>query len=411
MNRSPYPIPMETWRNTRIVREINPLTGLFEGDDAGYRDMLTLQHNRSPLVVPNVMIRSSYDGIDEFGDKQDPLPGGLVGGKLVLRETAVRGIELVDQLVYEASDGEFVIAALDGFRSEQRQVAGFTRLLKQQMSVARVTEDNHADSQNIPSFMRCSRIADGTFSWVRVAESPQFQSVLSRLQQDAEFTAGIAQWIMADLDLDLRDVQVHHYEAAIREYLTVSANCGFGHGAGLPLNSECNAHAGGGACDVFVIDKATGKPINLVYFDYTGPEAAIDFMEHDGAYEQYCTAVGQNPLLAQYLRRCGFDDISQFTLHEWEKIRGAIRILYHAAKGAGFTYYSSDHGGENWHLEPGNIIYEPSTGGVVAFEGLTAQLHPNSGNPGHTLQTLGKGAVAVWGGATAHSHARLNFGL
>jgi hypothetical protein len=399
---------MEAWRTTRIDRGINPLTELIEGDDAGYRDMPTLRQNRSPLIVPNVTIRASYDGTDEFGEKQDALPGGLVEGKLVLRETAARGIELLNQLVYEASDGEFAIVALDGFRSEERQAAGFTRLLRQQMSPAGVTEGNHL--QNIPAFMRCSRIADGTFSWVRLAESPRLQSVLSGLQQDAEFTAGIAQWIMADLEIDLGDVQTHHYQSAIREYLTVSANCGFGHGAGLLLNSECNAHAGGGACDVFVFDK-TGKPMNLVYFDYAGPEAGMDFMEHDGAYEQYCTAVGQNPLLAQYLRRCGFDDISKFTLHEWERIRGAIRILYHAARGAGMTYYSSDHGGENWHLEPGNIVYEPSTGGVVAFEGLTAQLHPNSGNPGHTLQTLGKGRMAVWGGATAHSQARLNFGL
>lgn len=400
---------METWRNTRIVREINPLTNLIEGDDAGYRDMLTLQHNRSPLVVPNVTMRPSYDGVDEFGDKQDPLPGGLVDGKLILRETAARGIELVDQLVYEASDGEFLIAALDGFRSEERQAAGFTRLLKQQMSVAGVTADNHLE--NIPAFMRCSRIADGTFSWVRVAATDKFHDVFNQLQSDASFTAALAQWLMQDMQRDLRDLRAQDYVAAIQEYITVTANCGFGPGEGLLLNSECNAHAGGGACDVFVIDKATGKPMNIVPFDYTGPEAAMDFMEHDGAYEQYCTSVGQNPLLAQYFRRLGFEDISQFTLHEWEKIRGAIRILYHAAKGAGFTYYSSEHGGENWHLEPGNIIYEPSTGGVVAFEGLTAQLHPNSGNPGHTLQTLGKGTVAVWGGATAHSHARLNYGL
>lgn len=400
---------MATWRTTGIVRENNPLTSLIEGDDSGYRDMRTLLHNRSPLVVPDVMIRSSYDGIDEFGESQEVLPGGLVDGKLVLRETAARGIELLDQLVYEASQGEFIIAALDGFRSEQRQAAGFTRLLRQQMSAHGVTEGNHL--QNIPAFMRCSRIADGTFSWVRLAESSQFQSVFSRLQQDSGFTASLAQWIMAERNTDLRDVQSHDYEAAIWEYLTVSANCGFGHGTGLPLNSECNAHAGGGACDVFVIDKVTGKPMNIVPFDYAGPEAGMDFMEHDGAYEQYCTAVGQNPLLAQYLRRLGFDDISKFTLHEWERIRGAIRILYHAAKGAGFTYYSSENGGKNWHFESGNIIIEPSTGGVVAFEGLTAGLHPNSGNPGHTLQTLGKEGMAVWGGATAHSHARLNFGL
>lgn len=400
---------MSAWRTTQIVRPNNPLTGLIEGDDAGYRDMLTLQHNRSPLIIPNVIVRPSYDGVDEFGESQDALPGGLAEGKFVLRETAARGIELLDQLVYEASDGEFVIAALDGFRSEKRQAAGFTRLLRHQMSLAGVTEQNHLE--NIPAFMRCSRIADGTFSWVRLATSPQYQLALTQLQKDSGFTAGLAEWLMEDMKTDLRDLRPQDYEEAMREYLIVSANCGFGHGVGLPLNSECNAHAGGGACDVFVIDAKSGKPVNIVYFDYAGPEAGMDFMEYDGAYEQYCATVSKDLLLANYLRRLGFKTPAAFTLSEWDRIRGAIRILYHAAKGAGFTYYSSDHGGENWHLEPGNIIYEPSTGAVVASEALTAQLHPNAGNPGHTLQVLGRKGVAVWGGATAHSIARLNFGL
>lgn len=411
MRRNPYPISMGEWRNARIERPINPITGLVEGDDAGYRNMATLGHNRSPLVIPDVMIRGCYDGTDEYGERRADiaLPGGVEGGKLLLRQTVAFGIQLLDQLVYEASDGEFIVAALDGFRSERRQAAGFTRLLRQQMDLLGVTDGNHVE--RLPDFMRCSRTADGTFSWVRLAASEQLEAAKKQLDEDATFKERLTDWLLADLQMnDIRDLRAQDYMQGVKEYLTVSANSGIGIGGGLALKSECNAHAGGGACDVFVVDRETGKPMNIVPFDYPGPEAGMDFMEGEGAFDRYLAAAEKNPLLKAHLQKLG-TTVSAFSLADWERIREAIRILYHAAKGAGFTYYSSDHGGENWHLEPGNIIYEPSTGGVVAFEALTAELHPDSGNPGHTLQRLGKNAVAVWGGSTAHEIARQNHGL
>ncbi len=405
-----YPVDMSDWRTTPIVRPINSLTGLIEGDDTGYRDMITLKHNRSPLVVPNVLIRASYDGLDEFGEKTPRLPGGLAKGELILRETAARGIELLDQLVFEASDGQFIIAALDGFRSEQRQIAGFNRLLKEQMALIGLTDE--AIPQRIADFMACGGIADGTFSYVKLRPSKAVEEASQRLKNDADLMAQVADFLVRSIESgDIRDLRQGDFEGGITELLTISANYGVGPGAGLPLNSEGNAHAGAAACDVFMIEAATGRPINPVYFDYPGQEAGMDFMEHEGSYEAYLAAVREKPLLRQHLVRLGYTDLDSFTQTEWEYFQGALRILYHAAKGAGFTYYSSEHGGENWHLESGNIIYEPSNGNVVACEGLTASLHPNSGNPGHTLQTLGRKAVAVWGGATAHSLARLNYGL
>lgn len=412
MSRQRYAVDMSAWRTTPIVRSTNPLTGLIEGDDLGYRRMTTLRHNRSPLVVPNVLVRAYYDGDDEWGkyDSATVLPGGLMDRKLVLRETAARGIELLDQLVWEASDGEFIIAALDGFRSEKRQVAGFNRLLRAQMNLIGLTDSDIP--HRIADFMVCGGVADGTFSYVKVAENSLLDRAIDAIKLDADVMKQITDFLVRKLDGggDIRDLRQGDFEYGVLEYLTISANYGLGHGVGLRLNSECNAHAGAGACDVFVIEAATGRPINPVYFDYPGPEAGMDFMEGEGAYERYLAAVQEKPLLRLHLEKLG-ETPEAFTFTQWQYFQGAIRILYHAAKGAGFTYYSSEHGGENWHLEPGNIIYEPSTGGVVASEILTAELHPDSGNPGHTLQTLGKSALAVWGGATAHQLARDKFGL
>ena len=403
MSRFQYPVSMDQWRKTPIQRGINPLTNLVEGDDSGYRQMTTLQINSSPLVVPVVEVRASYDGMNEFGvfHPEIALAGGFSDGKLVLRETAARAIEYLDDLVRQASDNQFKLVALDGFRSGARQSAGFTRLLREQMKVIGLTVNGVSD--RIADFIAAGNIADGTFSWVNLIRSPGFAAAVKRLKANSVFMEQIT-------DFAAKSSQEHFSEQDIDEailtYLTISANSGIGEGGGLELNFECNAHAGGGACDVFVVEVKSGRPINIVPFDYAGDEAGMDFMEREGSYQAYLKAAAEKPELQKHLEKLGYRTPEFFQPSDWSYFQSANRLLYHAAKAIGCTYYSGDVGGENWHLEPGNMVYDPATGDLVACERLTASAYPDSGNPGHTLQKIGKDAIAVWGGKSAHVLAR-----
>ncbi len=408
--RGPYSVSMSEWMKTPIRRSKNPKTGLIEGDDSkclpsnpGYRGISTLKVNPSHLVIPDVPIRSSYDGNNEYGDRRPEiaLPGGFRDGQLMLRETAAQGIELLNQYVSEASDGVYQIAALDGFRSGTRQAAGFTRLLRQQMKLRDLTDTNALT--HLEEFLKAADVADGTFSWVNLATGPQLDAAIVQVKSERH--------LMEQLEAIAAQKVIEHFDPALVEdeiahYLTVGANSGIGHGNGLLLNCENNAHAGGGACDVFVIRTAELLPVNPVPFDYAGPEAGMDFMEKDKNFDAYLQAARSNQQLSNHLSALGFQSVDDFKLSDWNEMRDAIRLLYHASKAIGCTYYSAEVGGENWHLEPGNRVYDPATGDILAFEALTAGLHADSGNPGHTLQVLGPSQYAVWGAKTAHEIAR-----
>jgi hypothetical protein len=389
----PYPIPPERWPDTPIVREINPLTGLIEGDDAGYRKVATLRINDAPLVKPSVLCRPSYDGIDEYGFSRPEiaLPGGLQDGVLVVRETFARDLDDADAILQRVFRGEYTLCALDGFRSRDRQAAGFTRLLRGHMQNLGVTAEN-AD-RRIPEFLKAGNLADGTFSWVNAnVSSAEYNAVSAELSTDVGFMQQLQEYSEESGDGD-----------AMYTYITVSANSGIGRAAnrGIPLVFENNAHSGGGACDVFLLS-GNGKPLNHVPFDYSGPEAGMDYLEDDSHFEQFRAKAMTDELIRAHLSVLGVPPES-FEWQHWVRLRSAIRVLYHLTKAKGWTYYSSDHGGENWHLEGGNIAYD-LRGRVIGSE-RTSETHPDSGNPGHALQKHGRDAVGVWGGHSGHQVA------
>ena len=81
-------------------------------------------------------------------------------------------------------------------------------------------------------------------------------------------------------------------------------------------------------------------------------------------------------------------------------------------KSQGATFYSADpaeEGGEDWHYEPGNVLYAPD--GTVVWAAPSAAKNRDSGNPGHELQTHGHGGVASYGGRSAHEIAVRDHGL
>ncbi len=399
--RAPYAFQVEKWVSTPIVRKINPITGMIEGDDSGYRRIKTLAQNTAPLVVPDIIVRPSYDGIDEFGKKRDEiaLPGGLFDGKLVVRETFAKDLSRANKLLEKAFGGAYRLAALDGFRSWVRQAAGFTRLLRVHMERLGVTENNLDD--RVLDFIRAGNLADGTFSWVNAdVTSVTYGEVMGELLRDDKFMAQLKEYAVT-----LKDVKDQMTEA-MYVYITISANSGIGRAAnrGIPLIFEGNAHAGGGACDIFLVN-ARGIPLNHVPFDWSGPEAGMDYLENGTNFGLFKAKIATEPVLAAHVKHYGIT-AENFQWKHWEILRDAIRVLYHLTKAMGWTYYSSDHGGENWHIEGGNIGYNPLTGEVVYVEEGTHAQFPDSGNPGHALQISGREATAVWGGASGHLLAK-----
>lgn len=405
-----YPIPPEQWAETPIKREINPLTadekhpeGYREGEDKGYRKIATLKDVTEPLVEPaGVRTRPSYDGFNEYGDEKNEsiaLAGGLENGELVVREGVARALDHAQQILDDVFGGEFNIVALDGFRSRDRQAAGFTRIMKE------VLAGN--ENPSITEMYDAGMTADGTFAWVNAdTDSAEYAAIASELMATAkeEIEAIAAR---------KGEVTSEVVEELIYEIITISANSKVGPaaGRGVPLIFENNAHAGGGAVDMMFTDR-TGKLINKVPFDFVGPEAGMDYMEDYANFEKFLATARGKGTLKKHLERMGFASPEAFTQKDWEMIRNALRIRYHLMKAVGATYYSahdSNDGGEDWHIEPGNVTF--GLNGKVVSQTESASRVFDSGNPGHALQKHGRQATAVWGGSTAHIIARRDFGL
>ncbi len=400
---SPYPVPPEKWPTTPIVRGINPLTQLIEGDDSGYRKVSTLMANLAPLVNPAILCRPSYDGVREDGAKLPSiaLPGGLRDGILVVRETFARDLEDANQLLQKVFGGEYTPCALDGFRSWHRQAAGFTRMLHGHMQRLCVTAENADD--RIANFINAGNAADGTFAWVNAdTTSPVYVTLLDELRKDAKLMTQLRDFA-ATLN---GGATPDNLIGTLYTYVTISANSGIGRAAnrGIPLVFENNAHAGGGACDVFLLGR-NGLPLNHIPFDYPGEEAGMDYLEQDAHFEAYVAKASSDPLLQEHLLTLGLSP-DTVTRNHWEQWRSAVRVIYHMTRAKGWTFYSSEHGGENWHLEGNNKCYSVESGMVFRREVGTAQAYPDSGNPGHALQLHGRDAVAVWGGKSGHTAAR-----
>ncbi len=394
----------QQWVKTPIRRQINPVTKMIEGDDKGYRGVKTLPRNPSPLVVPNVLIRASYDGVDEYGRKRSEiaLPGGLRDGVLVVREQVARELELANECLRSVFGGELQICAQDGFRSYIRQKEGFKRMLLRWLS--RLGLPTHEVDNDVLRFLEAGNAADGTFSWVNAkVKSSVYEELVEELQRDDKFMTQIRAY--AAILAKGGPVTKDHMDEALYTYITVSSNSGLGRATRSAMDFEGNAHAGGGAVDLMLVDRQ-GRLISIVPFDYPGDEAGIDFTESDENYDLYIARASEESdagtMLRNHLNALGFATPAAFTRNHWNHHRNINRVGYWLAKGRGWTYYSSAHGGERWHFEPGNIGRSALTGEVETMEKLTAELLPDAGNPGHTLQMVGADGIAVWGGASGH---------
>ena len=400
----PEYISPEKWADEPLIRGINAM-GEPEGSAIGYRDVETLVENNEPLVEPNVMVRPAHDSIDEYtGEKTvNHLPGGVEGAILVVRESGARFLDLGQEILDEYYPG-WKILALDGYRSGTRQKGGMKRTWD------RVTKEKRIIEPTVAELMKYGKIADGTFSWANAdIQHDNYKALKKTLLTDSHFIEELSE----ALTLEGKAVTPENIDKALFEYITISTNVEKGRGVGrkIRLDAEKNAHAGGGAIDMMITDEK-GRPLSLVPYVFVGEEAAMFYSEEPGAYEHYLQSVKTNPVLAEHLKRLGYDNPEKFTRHEWDIFVKANRVRCHMSRALGGSFYTAKDpkkGGEGWHHEPGNILYNPK--GKVIWAAPTAKLYPNSGNTSHTYEKLGISRTAVYGGTSAEKFIAKHYGF
>ena len=345
------------------------------------------------------MTRPSYDGIDEVTGKYDSrlvLPGGTEG--VWARRSVLEAVKAANAYLASRYGNGMQIGVVDAFRSKGRQVAGFSR------KAMEVLDGNR--NPDISTLYKAGITADGTFSSVRpFRDNPLYVEFVRDMTSSTE-VMNLAQELgktPESVAIDLADTC-----ANLRKALRVFQNAPVTPlSMDIPLNANNNAHAGGGAIDAFLYD-GSGRMLNShVAFDHVGPEAAMDFLEQAGSFEAFKARVKSNPMLREHLEKQGIT--GDVTPSQWKIWQERQRIMYHTLTRVGATCYSDTaknigtpdfFGGENWHFEPGTVAYNPATGKPV-YEGQSASVVRDGGNPGHTLQKKGRGVAAPWGGDAA----------
>ena len=382
-------------------------TGRIEGDDDGYRDVPVEDDGERVIALSEedgLDLRPIYDGVDPIdGSKNDSanLPGGI-DGKMFVRESVAIGLRAFANYLRERHGESVKPIIIDTFRSYKRQAAGFSGLLDKALGGNR--------QPNVEEMFKAGRKADGTFSYVRAnPNAPELASFMSDIEASGE--------IGQDLRL-LSEKLGSSFETVLLEYTTFCVNLRIRQRLGLsldienPYNSdqtgdvifENNAHAGAAAVDMFLgVDGKIAS--SLAPYDSMGPWAAKEALEDDANFEGYKREAETDPELSGFLQRLGIS-ATTLTRDQWEFAKEANRVLHHPTNRMGATYYSAanpQNGGENWHIEFGNVIWDPANSGQVIHQAPSSSRHWNSGNPGHALQRMPAGtAVAVWGGTEAH---------
>lgn len=418
------PLHPSEYPETPIFLGPNPNTGYNWGEDGpneavgnpGYRAMQTLASNEEPLVEPIGMEqRSVFDGQSLYADPKDPtvyqLPGGLEGGRLVMRELPARALDLAAENIDQATSGEIRMVIVDGLETFIRQRAGFTKTLNGLFVPAGIQKPT------ITELYTFGKKAEGTYAYVKAdKKSPAYADVARELLESgtsSEEIRALAAAVSTKTGMPIEAAT----EKVVFELITMSTNANVGPAAdrGVALDFEHNAHAGGAAADVFPVDNRTGQVLSLVPYCWVGEEAAMDYLENDANYERFLAKWTADETLQVHMKQVGFNSPEDFTRNDWERFRMANRVRYHALVGVGCTFYSADpstDGGENWHFEPDGVELVDWDGRIVAeSKYVPFSTQYGSGNPGHTLQMQGPSGIAVYGGRSGHEQARKQFGL
>ncbi len=370
--------------------DLGPLPG-FDGarnwgDDGGYRDV-TCEENGDPMVAlsDDIKVRDQYAGVELVDGSYNPrlvLPGGT-GSSMYGRRGHVETLRAGNRLLAERYPG-MEMMVVDTFRSGVRQASGSSRL-----AIGKLGGNMNPD---LATLYKAGIDGDKVFSLVRAdREHPDAQEFLQdmSLHGDIAMICEIHRESMETVLFNLLDIAANM--RAARPHLSGVPNLPLN--VDVPLNFQNNAHAGGGASDLFLFENGNIANGQIPY-DFSGIQGAMDYMEYPENFDAYNAFLRSGTPDAEYLKthlqKLGID--GDVTSEQWIKWRDAQRIIFHTMKAVGATFFSDTAksgddfwGAENWH-----------------FEGHQ-ESDVRNGNPGHALQMKG---TAVWSGRGAHQQLR-----
>ncbi len=380
--RKSYLVPVKDWRTT-------PLDKAKEGimdDDDGYTDVQLLPQNDTVVMaeLTGCMTRPVYEGrVDIYANANSSmkLGGGVKNGKVIGVETVIRGIERMDALIQEASDGEFAYCAFEVLRRPARQRAGHQKTFLQ------IVGDG--GDLTPAQILLSSRKADRIFSRPRPTKDNNFAQLVDRLSSQADLVGQLR---------DANDPRDPVSTALVEEYAGILACLDLREGidAGVSMPASHIVH-GGGAFDGMIIDKA-GWIMSPVPFDY--PDTTVTgllFTEDEGNFDVLHAKIKEDPRLTEHFRQIGYNGGASFTKGQWVRIRDANRIFVRAVTAMGGVHYMD----EPWHKEFGVVV--TNVNGNPAIVDPSAANYPNSGGTGYTVIRQGKTGTAVWHTAVAEA--------
>lgn len=327
---------MENFIHMPIVRPLLPQTGRLDGDDRGFRLVAISPLDKiepDPLVILNERIKCYPRLQNEPRNNFEPkiCKGDVKEGVFLLREPAVRALEELNQ-VLEFYGREVVITA--AFRHMKNQAKVFSDVLYRWLG------EQEYNSLSVQEQIQLGRKANEAALYADVIKDDIYFSHIKKLQESDR----LSQIIEAATFLKIS------VESVMEEISIYEANLGFNN-----LNFDkvaSTAHGNGGSVDAWVINSSTGKFVNRgVPSAYNFSPTVMDYFEW-ATPEMFEEERKKSPSLDGYLSGYGIDTITENVMKE---IRNERRILFHAMKSVGATYFSlGKTEGECWHFNFGN---------------------------------------------------------
>jgi D-alanyl-D-alanine dipeptidase len=297
--------------------------------------------------------------------------------RLLLRAPALLAVEEANELL-KPYNRELMIS--DGFRPIHRQAQMFCRVLE------RFTGSKVYEDLSLFEKISLGRKTNASILYVDIIKDAVYDEETYKIRQSSLWPEFVS---LAEKFCISSDILLH-------EFLVYETNGGR---RSLTLDTISNtAHGTGGAIDVWLIDRSTGRFVNRgIPSSYNNVSAVMDYFEW-ATSKMFQQEVDENSRLKEYLHDFGIEKIDDKCMLA---IREERRLLFHAMMTVGASYFSlGKTEGECWHFNFGN-----------ERGGHQYNILPNAGNPSHSLlkniRDPKNGQItAVWGNEVAHELAR-----
>jgi|GEM_PF-5819572 len=397
-------VPPEKWPETPVVIHHNSLTNLGDGDDSGYRDVpriVTVKPEPLVRIDGDMYVTPELDGVNMYGRPDDMLKmgGGIEGGGILLRETIARTLRAMNAQIRKVFGGQFELVPADGYRSAVRQQSVFKFMFRRNADAQKIDLGTVTDEQ----LLTLGRFTETNASAVSLKNNEIFLQLIAELEQDSGF---------------LPQFQGTDRNAAVRDYISVSANTGIGRAKHIEIETDtATAHGGAGAVDLNIWGPSpiNGKRVPLVHTPaaFAHSMSGTLFLENDANFDVFKQLWIKHEEVRKHMAELGYDSPDTFTFErDWNMLRMAHRVRHHSfinlgVRGSFYDPNNPNEAGENWHYQIGNIA---TVDGVVYASPQSAATHPGSGNTCHVKLRQPAGSEAVWGAKDAFAYVEDHYG-